>query len=52
VANYEKLTKTVGWKPKIGIEEGLKKTLEYYEKNKNEFESIIKLLQGLINEQN
>ena len=25
-----KVTKLVGWKPKVGLEEGLKKTIEYY----------------------
>lgn len=34
VADYSKLTRDVGWKPKVKIEDGIKKTLLFYEKNK------------------
>ena len=32
VADYSKFTNFLGWKPEIGIEEGLKRTFEYYKK--------------------
>ncbi len=34
VANYDKIKKTIGWKPKVPLEEGLRLTFDYYEKNK------------------
>lgn len=34
IADYSKFKKTVGWVPKIDINEGLKRTFEYYEKYK------------------
>lgn len=30
IADYTKVTKTYGWKPKTSLEEGIKKTVEYY----------------------
>lgn len=32
IADYSKFKKTVGWEPKIDIDEGLKRTFEYYKK--------------------
>jgi UDP-glucose 4-epimerase len=34
VADYSKFKAATGWSPKISIEEGIKKTFEYYRKNK------------------
>lgn len=34
IADYSKFQKIVRWKPKISIDEGLRKTFEYYEKYK------------------
>ena len=34
IADYSKFKKAVGWEPKIEIDEGLRRTFEYYEKNK------------------
>lgn len=36
--NDEKLRSTTGWKPMIGLEEGLRKTLDYYRKNLNAYQ--------------
>ncbi len=30
VANYDKIKKTIGWKPKVPLEEGLRLTFDYY----------------------
>lgn len=32
IADYKKITKTYGWKPKTSLAEGIKKTVEYYKK--------------------
>lgn len=32
-SNYDKFTATLGWEPKINLEQGLAKSLEFYEKN-------------------
>jgi UDP-glucose 4-epimerase len=32
VASWEKMEKTYGWKPKVSLEEGIKKTSDYYKK--------------------
>ncbi len=37
IANYEKIKRTLGWEPKIGLEEGIRKTLEFYEKYRKEY---------------
>ncbi len=34
VANWQKFKQATGWEPKVSIETGLKKTFEYYEKNR------------------
>lgn len=34
IADYTKMTKTYGWRPKVTLSEGIKKTIEYYEKYK------------------
>ncbi len=34
IANWDKMKKTYGWKPEVSIEDGIKKTLEYYSRNK------------------
>jgi UDP-glucose 4-epimerase len=35
IASYTKKTNTYGWKPKILLEAGIKRTIEYYKKTKN-----------------
>lgn len=37
IANYEKAKKTLGWEPKIGLEIGIRKTIEFYEKYRKEY---------------
>jgi len=37
VADYSKFEKTVGWRPRIDIDEGLRRTFEYYEKHKKHY---------------
>jgi len=37
VISNEKIKKTLGWVPKIGFEEGLKRTLDYYEDKLNHY---------------
>lgn len=37
IANYEKIKNTLGWEPKIGLEEGIKKTVEFYEEHRKEY---------------
>ena len=32
-SNYKKSEKILSWEPKVGLEEGLKKTINFYEKN-------------------
>jgi len=34
IADFRKMKKTYGWKPKISLEEGIKRTVEYYQKYK------------------
>jgi len=34
VADYSKITKVIGWKPRTKLADGIKKTLEYYKKYK------------------
>lgn len=34
VADYGKITKTVGWQPKVSLEEGLRLSFDFYEKHK------------------
>lgn len=34
VADWDKIKKTYGWRPKVTLEEGIKKTVEYYRKYK------------------
>lgn len=34
IASWKKIQNTYGWKPKVSIEEGIKKTVEYYQKHK------------------
>lgn len=41
--NTDKLNK-LGWKPEISFEEGLKKTIEWYFKNKNHWENVDKAI--------
>lgn len=36
-ANHRKFSDTTGWKPKTNFEEGLEKTIKYYEKNKKNY---------------
>lgn len=37
IANYDKIKKLLGWTPLIGLEEGIGKTIEFYEKNRKEY---------------
>jgi UDP-glucose 4-epimerase len=37
IANYEKIKNTVGWQPKISLEEGLRSSFDYYEKYKEHY---------------
>lgn len=32
IADYSKIKKTLGWQPKVSLEKGIKKTLQYYRK--------------------
>lgn len=34
IADWTKMDKIYGWKPKVSLEEGIKRTVEYYRKNK------------------
>ena len=36
-ADHSKFTKATGWKPRTDFEEGLKKTIKYYEKYKRHY---------------
>ena len=37
VANFEKIKSTVGWEPKVSLEEGLQSSFDYYEKHKEHY---------------
>lgn len=37
VASYDKFTKATGWKPRVGIEEGLAATLDYYRAHRDNY---------------
>lgn len=37
IADYSKIKKTLGWEPKVDMEEGLRKTVEYYNENKKRY---------------
>lgn len=37
VADYSKIIQDVGWKPKMSLDEGLKKTFDFYKKNKKHY---------------
>ena len=37
VADIKKINTDVGWQPKVSIEEGIKKTIEYYQKYKRAY---------------
>jgi len=37
IANFEKIKSTVGWEPKISLEEGLQSSFDYYEKHKEHY---------------
>lgn len=34
IADWSKIKKTYGWKPEVSLEDGIRKTVEYYKKNK------------------
>ncbi|VVB87089.1 Uncharacterised protein [uncultured archaeon] len=37
IADYKKIKNVLGWEPKIGLEKGIKKTVEFYEKHSKEY---------------
>ncbi len=37
IADYAKITYTLGWQPKIGLDEGIKRTLQYYRRYKKNY---------------
>lgn len=37
IASWEKMKKTYGWKPEVSLEDGIKRTVEYYQKNKKHY---------------
>ncbi len=37
IADYSKIKRVLGWEPAIGLEEGLRQSLDYYTKNKNSY---------------
>lgn len=37
VADWTKIKKTLGWKPVVSLHDGIKKTIEYYEKHKKHY---------------
>lgn len=37
IADYGKIKKTLGWEPKANLEDGIKKTLDYYKKHKEHY---------------
>ncbi len=37
IADHSKISKAVGWEPKVSVEEGIKRTLDYYRKNKQHY---------------
>jgi UDP-glucose 4-epimerase len=36
-ADFSKITDTLGWRPKVGLDEGIKRTLEYCRKNMDKY---------------
>lgn len=37
IADWSKIKKTVGWKPRVSLEEGIRRTLLFYKKNKKNY---------------
>ena len=37
IASYKKITQTYGWKPKVSLEEGISRTIEYYKKYRKHY---------------
>ena len=37
IADWSKIKKTLGWKPRMSLKEGIKRTIEYYRKFKNRY---------------
>ncbi len=37
IADYSKMTKTFGWKPKVSLGEGIRQTIEFYKRNKKRY---------------
>ena len=35
--DYSKIKQALGWQPKVGLADGLKRTLDYYRQNRNEY---------------
>ncbi len=36
-SDYSKITKTLGWKPRVSLQEGLERTVRFYRKNKQHY---------------
>lgn len=41
IASYKKIMQVFGWRPKISMEEGITKTIKYYQKYKNHYWKVI-----------
>lgn len=37
IADYRKIKKTLGWQPRVSLEQGIMKTIEYYKTNKKHY---------------
>jgi UDP-glucose 4-epimerase len=37
IASYKKMTETYGWKPIVALDEGIRTTVEYYQKNRSKY---------------
>ncbi|MBU1104340.1 GDP-mannose 4,6-dehydratase, partial [Patescibacteria group bacterium] len=37
VGDYTKIKEDLGWRPKVSIEEGLRRTISYYKKHKKHY---------------
>ncbi len=37
IANWQKIKKAIGWEPKVALEEGIKRTIDFYQKYKKHY---------------